>query len=446
MIKKRGKKIQGVAILCVLSLSMVFFLNFPQKARAGLANHLVINQIQIDSRVGAGGTEDDWVELFNPTSTSINLSGWSIQKASSNGATSSPFREALGGIVPANGFFLIVRNNALTSASLKGLADYLSSDSFTLAAGNIISLVNDNNAILDYSDTNIVDYVGFGTAKFHEGSLSALAIPEGKGIRRVNDGEDTDQNGNDFIVENFPSPRNSKTNVQSSSNEVLGKVLLTLNTPGEMTAYNVLSNQASFMFETNTEAISQVAYGLDSSYTNFSSEIATEENIPANVTINNLLCGTTYHYSIQAVTGDELESDASVDRVFTTLSCGLALENIVMTKSTARANNSMTDGWEWKFNITVSKPEETSLKMKFDSWTGNSILNAASNMQYSIDNGVVWSDIIINGEYPANGLSIVGLDNNVAIPGRQIEIIVRMKLPFGTIAGFYKSNFGILTE
>ena len=55
------------------------------QAAAGLADHAVINEVSIDSLVGAGGTEDDWIELYNPTAAAIDLSGWSLQKAAATG-------------------------------------------------------------------------------------------------------------------------------------------------------------------------------------------------------------------------------------------------------------------------------------------------------------------------------------------------------------------------
>jgi hypothetical protein len=45
---------------------------------------ILINEIQIDSIEGKGGTDDDWVELYNPNDESVSLKGWSIQKFSSD--------------------------------------------------------------------------------------------------------------------------------------------------------------------------------------------------------------------------------------------------------------------------------------------------------------------------------------------------------------------------
>ena len=88
---------------------------------------------------------------------------------------------------------------------------------------------------------------------------------------------------------------------------------------------------------------------------------------------------------------------------------------------------------------------ETSLKMKFNQWTGANTLNAGGNMQYSADNGSSWQDIIANATYPTVGADISGVDNS-ASAGRQVKILVRMKVPVGTAAGYYNSSYGILTE
>ena len=83
--------------------------------------------------------------------------------------------------------------------------------------------------------------------------------------------------------------------------------------------------------------------------------------------------------------------------------------------------------------------------MKFNQWTGAGSLDVGANMQYSVDNGAVWTDILANAAYPAVGTDISGLDNGAGA-GRQVKIIVRMKVPVGTAAGYYNSSYGILTE
>lgn len=441
---RRGRGFKAFA-LGLLGLTMFSLSGTPRPVSAVQASHPVINQIQIDSLANAGGTEDDWVELYNPTASDQSLIGWSIQKSSSNGATSSPYKEALDGVIPAKGFYLIVRNNAATAASLKALADHLASDSFSLSAGNIVSLVNDNSAIQDYADPNIVDFVGFGTAKFFEGSSAAPAIPETKSIKRLTDGDDTDQNGADFGIVDNPVPRNRLSAAEPDPEEIGGKVILTVNVPA-VAVSEISGTQAKVTFETNADALVQVAYGLTAAYGSFSAETASAANTPMSVWLTGLACGTTYHLSVQAVSQDESESDLSADQAFTTPGCGLELDSLAMTRSEARANNRLAEGWEWRFSISVLNPSESTLKMKFDPWTGNSLLSAAGNMQFSVNNGTNWTDITADSAYPASGLSIIGLDKDTTRPGRQIEVLVRMKVPYGTLRGFYRSHFGILTE
>ena len=45
---------------------------------------ILITEVQIDSIVGTGGTNDDWVELYNPNGSDVSLKGWSVQKFSSD--------------------------------------------------------------------------------------------------------------------------------------------------------------------------------------------------------------------------------------------------------------------------------------------------------------------------------------------------------------------------
>lgn len=208
--KKGGEKFLK-SLRLELFASIIFclaaFLSFAGVALAVAPDHLVINEIQTDSLAGSGGTADDWIELYNPTGAEIILDGWSIQKTS--GTFTSLARKELTGIIPAGGHFLIIRNDASTSQTLKDAADALAASSFSLSDNNIVYLVNNNENITGADDLNIVDFVGFGTASFFEGSGSAVNPDEAKSIVRAADGQDTNNNSADFSSQNNPSPENS---------------------------------------------------------------------------------------------------------------------------------------------------------------------------------------------------------------------------------------------
>ena len=139
------------------------------------------------------------------------------------------------------------------------------------------------------------------------------------------------------------------------------------------------------------------------------------------------------------------DSDQTEDAVFTTLTCGIDVDAITMTRSGARAKDDYDTGWEWRFDLTVWDLAETSLKMLFGPWSGPSALSAAGNMRYSADDGTSWTYIDADNDYPAIGADI-GTGDSSDEPGRQIQVLVQMKLPRGTLTGSYGTSYGILTE
>ncbi|MFA5247699.1 MAG: lamin tail domain-containing protein [Patescibacteria group bacterium] len=443
---QRGRKlVPGFLFLGIFLLTNLFYGGFEvNEAKAGLANHVVINEVSIDGVIGTGGSEDDWVELYNPTDESVDLSGWSIQKTAGSGSSAS--KVALSGVIPANNYFLIVRNGASTVASLRSIANILVSSSFSLSAGNIIYLVNDNEKISSttnpYLDENIVDFVGFGVASFFEGNLAAPAIPEAQSIARIPAGEDTDENSVDFQIQNIPTPTNSS--LSNDNSDIGGTVLLTVALESDPVR-NISTAGAEIFFQVNSIGNALVYYGLDESYGNSTGLELVSANTVETIAIDGLTCDTSYFYAVRAENLDSTENDQTENSTFTTLPCGIVIDSLVMTKTSAKADDQYGDGWQWEFNITIWDMLETSLKMKFDQWTGAGSLAAGNNMQYSVDEGENWVSIEDDGVYPEVGADIENIDMSTT-DGRQVKILVRMKVPFGTSAGYYDSSYGILTE
>jgi len=176
----------------------------------GAVENILINEIQTDSVDGIGGTDDDWVELYNPTGFDISLDGWSIQKHSADDpcSTGKSFykknfsKEA---IIPANNLFLIVSTKA--KDDLKNIADM--EIGWSLTDENTIYLVKNQEKISGGDDADIVDKVGFGAACFSE-TNPALNPPPSKSIERKTLGLDTNDNSADFQINENPTPTNSK--------------------------------------------------------------------------------------------------------------------------------------------------------------------------------------------------------------------------------------------
>jgi hypothetical protein len=130
-------------LICLLG-GLIGVAGVPVEAAPQMAAPLdvVINEIAWGAT--AGSTADEWIELYNPTASDIDLTGWTLV------ATSGTPSITLSGIIPANGYFLLERTDD-TATSLPGdqffsgaIANNPTGDSFTLRdqLNNIIDTAN----------------------------------------------------------------------------------------------------------------------------------------------------------------------------------------------------------------------------------------------------------------------------------------------------------------
>lgn len=164
-----------------------------KNSKAEPVNHIVMSEIQI------GGTTatDEFVELYNPTNTTINLDGWKLTKKISTGTESNLVASMSGSILPYH-YFLITHPTGYLGQTQKDYA--YSSTSYSTTSNNTVLLYSDNG-------TNVVDKVGMGTAVDFEGAQT-IVPPNNSSITRINN-QDTDNNLNDFILTSDPNPQNS---------------------------------------------------------------------------------------------------------------------------------------------------------------------------------------------------------------------------------------------
>ncbi|TSC95173.1 MAG: parallel beta-helix repeat-containing protein [Parcubacteria group bacterium Licking1014_1] len=196
------------------------------KTKISVPKKILINEIQIDSIVGTGGADDDWVELYNPNNVDVSLAGWSIQRYSKKTPCAVPekpdSRKAFSNnekeifAIPAKGFYLIVSTQA--SADLQAKADMLIS--WSLTDNNTIHLVRNENNIESSDDPDIVDKVGFGEDACFAETEPALNLPEGKSIERKKIGADTDDNSADFRIAYEPTSKGAspKISIEDATN------------------------------------------------------------------------------------------------------------------------------------------------------------------------------------------------------------------------------------
>ncbi|MGZ3419309.1 MAG: lamin tail domain-containing protein [Polyangiales bacterium] len=180
-----------------------------------LSSDLVISQVY-----GAGGNASatyntDFVEIFNRGSSPASLAGLSIQYASAAGTswlvTPLPSKS-----VPAGGYFLVGLASSTTGGALP-TADATGSSNMAAANGRV-ALVKVTTALgcgtSCKSNSDVIDFVGYGTAADHEGTGAAPAPADAAHSiqRKLGGCTETDDNAADFKAPAV-TPHNSATPV-----------------------------------------------------------------------------------------------------------------------------------------------------------------------------------------------------------------------------------------
>ncbi len=175
---------------------------------------------------GPGGANDEFVELYNPTNTTISIGGWTIRKSSGCGGSPTILETIPAGVSLNPGQYYL---SAGLSYSGSVTPDYRDAGNWSIAD-------NGGVAILDNSPTPVViDQVGMcSTTLYLEGTpLTPLSNPVEQSYERKIGGSagncnDTDNNAADFVL----NPTSSDPqNLSSPPLACLGVTGVTSSTP-----------------------------------------------------------------------------------------------------------------------------------------------------------------------------------------------------------------------
>ncbi len=210
-----------IGLVLISTVAIAFFLH-SKNASAAPATHLVISEVQI-SGVGVGTTENDFVEIYNPTDVDISLEGLRLGKKTSGTSSANVVVFADEDVVPARGYFLWCNTDLSSSLTCD------SSGSGTLSNDNSLGLIDGSLAA-----GIVVDAVSFGTPGTTFGEGTSLTEPAGgtsverkanststessMGIGGADElagnAEDTDDNSVDFVARSVPQPQNSSSDTE----------------------------------------------------------------------------------------------------------------------------------------------------------------------------------------------------------------------------------------
>ena len=169
---------------------------------------LVISEIY-----GGGGTlngsyKNDYLQIFNLSSSPIDLRGYSVQIAPTSGNSWSVIN--LSGIIKANHWFLVKGGSEGPVGDDLPVADAKANFDINIESGKV-ALVNSNKALTTSCipfNENIIDFVGYGNNADCSETSSAPAHSNTSATSRVNFASDANNNSTDFTV--FPpNPRNT---------------------------------------------------------------------------------------------------------------------------------------------------------------------------------------------------------------------------------------------
>jgi Lamin Tail Domain len=200
------RRVRLLAALLTLAVLVI-----PAAAGSG-TGAIVISQV-----FGGGGNAgapfaSDYVELFNRSSSAVDVTGWSVQYATAAGTSWSA--TPLSGSISAGRSYLVELAGGASGAALPA-ADATGSTNLSATAGKIAlvrgaaALTCGASASSCSSAANLEDLVGYGSASDFEGSGAAPAPSSTTAAIRAGQGcTDTDVNSADFAT-GAPAPHNS---------------------------------------------------------------------------------------------------------------------------------------------------------------------------------------------------------------------------------------------
>ncbi len=209
--------------LLALFLTAVFIsviVLFGENTYAQPANHLVISEILIDGvNESSASTNDEFVEIYNPTAAPIDVSNWTIDyRSASSTSFNNKYTFPSGAIIQSHKFYLFGgggvsnRDNSAESVLL-GLGNTGGGVFIRNSTGTTIDLIGWGTAIAGNYEGSVATKPAQGVSLERKANSASSSTTMGIGgsDELEGNGYDTDNNANDFVVRQTPQPQNSSS-------------------------------------------------------------------------------------------------------------------------------------------------------------------------------------------------------------------------------------------
>jgi hypothetical protein len=203
-----------VPIAAILSIVAIVILTKTVVHLNAISNTIVISQVYGGGGNSGATLKNDFIELFNRGNSSVSLTGWSVQYASTAG--SSWQVTSLSSVTLAPGQYYLVQE-AVGAGGTTALPTPDAIGTIAMAAGaGKVALVNGTTALSGACPAGVVDVVGYGTGTTcFEGAGPTATLTNTTAALRAGGGcTDTDVNSADFSS-GAPNPRNTTSAVNS---------------------------------------------------------------------------------------------------------------------------------------------------------------------------------------------------------------------------------------
>ena len=198
-------------LLLALALAGALLASSAADGRSTTSPSLVVSQVYGGGGNSGASYTNDFVELLNSGSTSVDLSGWTVQYATGTSWQTT----ALAGTVQAGHYYLVQLASGGTPGAALPTPDATGTTNLA-ASGGKIALVHDTVALTCGATAGscstvaaVADLVGYGSATAYEGSGGAPALDATTAaVRNAAGCTDSDDNTADFTAAP-PSPRTS---------------------------------------------------------------------------------------------------------------------------------------------------------------------------------------------------------------------------------------------
>ena len=226
-----GKRIFGLGIIFLLPTLLIFSLRSTTLWMSEAGGSVVISEVAW-AGTASGFTSDEWLELYNPTSMPINISGWTLRDSDAS------LDILLNGTVPALSFFLLERTDDTTVADMP--ADQIYTGSL-LNSGDTLTLRDAGNQIIDSANSNGGAWpAGTGSPNYQTMERTDPLLPDSDSNWNNNDTITINgTNANGGIINGTPRQPNSSWNSSPAPNLIAGKTAPATAPPDSNISYNL---------------------------------------------------------------------------------------------------------------------------------------------------------------------------------------------------------------